>query len=58
MDPNTNIAELLDLAHQILDRADNERLDEDHAERLAELMVALDGWIRGGGFLPRVWKQT
>lgn len=26
--------------------------------RLAELVLALDGWIRGGGFLPDRWRGT
>jgi len=29
----------------------------DDAERLAKLVVALNEWIQGGGFLPRTWMN-
>lgn len=32
-------------------------IDQDDAARLAELVLALDGWISGGGFLPFAWKR-
>jgi len=48
MDPNANYDEQIELAEAILD-GDS---DEDDAERLAELVLALDAWVRKGGFLP------
>ena len=30
---------------------------EDAADRLAEHAEALDGWLRGGGFLPAEWSR-
>lgn len=50
MDPNANLAEQLRLAR------DPEEWDHDSGTRLAELVVALDEWIRKGGFLPDAWK--
>jgi hypothetical protein len=29
-----------------------------YAYRLAELVEALDGWIKGGGFLPSSWQKS
>lgn len=56
MDPNANLAEQLALAGEILD---NPRLDVEEllqkGERLAELVLALQTWLRGGGPLPDVW---
>jgi hypothetical protein len=26
--------------------------------RLAELVLALDGWLQAGGFLPAAWKKA
>lgn len=60
MDPNANLEEQLRLAMGIIKSVDSGDFDEDlvfDAERLAELVEALDGWIRGGGFLPRCWKK-
>ena len=66
MDPNANIAEQLDLAAEILadiDRADPEE-DIDaldavlaNAEKLAQLVLALNQWIATGGFLPERWAR-
>ncbi len=47
MDPNANLAEIL----QIIRAAG---LEADH-NRLAELIEALDEWIVNGGFLPERW---
>jgi hypothetical protein len=30
---------------------------DDAAGRLAEHVEALDGWLRGGGFLPAEWSR-
>jgi hypothetical protein len=51
MDPNANLAEQLKLAARILDGA----APEEDAERLAELVLALDEWLRRSGGLPREW---
>lgn len=57
MDPNANLEEQLKLARHVIDRDDEEPVDDADVERLAELVVALDTWVRGGGFLPRAWKR-
>jgi hypothetical protein len=53
MDPNANLAEQLRLANNLL--ADDEPSLED-AQRLAELVEALNDWLRGGGFQPDAWR--
>jgi len=65
MDPNANLGELLRLVESFNeDRDDPTPLDDTllddfraDAWRMAELVEALDGWIRGGGFLPSAWKK-
>lgn len=72
MDPESNLEEQLALAKGILKTMDEVRdlRDEDDpesiaiandvaddAERLAELVLALDEWLRKGGFLPRKWEK-
>jgi len=54
MDPDANLKEQLLLA-QKANKLDGELTDED-AIRLAELVLALDEWIRNGGFLPKLWR--
>ncbi|AER49399.1 hypothetical protein STINGER_85 [Mycobacterium phage Stinger] len=49
MDPDAALAEALDLARGDL----AEYGDEVH--RLAEVFLALDSWLQGGGFLPAAW---
>ena len=57
MDPDANLIEQRSLAQAIVD-ADNQAYDVDpDALRLAELVLALDEWIRGGGFLPANWAK-
>ena len=58
MDPTANFSEQLAIAARIL-RAqdDNSYPDENDSFRLAELVEALNGWIRKGGFLPEQWKR-
>ena len=53
MDPTRNLAEQLRLAKNIHDRLPF--LDGD-GERLADLVVALDEWLRKGGALPEPWR--
>lgn len=66
MDPDANLEEQRSLAESILEALD---VDEDagdevdiesvrhDAERLAELVQALDQWISRGGFLPKDWRR-
>jgi hypothetical protein len=69
MDPNANLAEQLRHAKTILELVDNCSDDGQYspqqleafsheAYRLAELVEALDGWIRKGGFLPEGWSRS
>lgn len=64
MDPNANLAEQLRLTAEIedlLDPASETYGDtptlEATAARLVELVEALNGWIVGGGFLPKAWGR-
>lgn len=60
MDPDENLTEQLRLAESILaagDACNSDLLDiADDAERLAELVQALHGWLKKGGFLPSPWQ--
>lgn len=59
MDPNANLAEQLRLARGIQACADDGApIDVDDATRLAELVLALDEWLRNGGFRPAAWGVT
>jgi hypothetical protein len=62
MDPNANLEEQLALAASIIAAFDdpdgNIDIPDEDVERLAELVQALDGWIRKGGFLPRDWHES
>ncbi len=62
MDPEANLIEQLSVARAILERAEENEYSRDRleaqaedAERLAELVLALDGWMKKGGFSP--WSQ-
>lgn len=61
MDPNANIEEQLEIAQWFLFltaeqlEMKKELIPGYHA-RLCELVIALDKWIIGGGFLPGRWK--
>lgn len=64
MDPIANLQEQLNLSKEILrlcDVADDEvDVTEDlefSSLRLAQLVLALDEWICGGGFLPPRWER-
>lgn len=56
MDPNANLAELLELARHLVDFVGDEG-EEQHPQvvRLCELVLALDEWIGEGGSLPDRW---
>jgi hypothetical protein len=60
MDPTANLEEQRRLAKRILACGEEEHPRVScrcrvQAERLAELVEALDGWLVGGGFLPSRW---
>ena len=56
MDPNANLAEQLRLARKLINNEWSKSSEKDeYAARLAELVEALDGWLKGGGFLPEAW---
>lgn len=66
MDPNANLAEQRVLAARLLELPADESGNYTDAEqseayfaarRLAELVIALDGWITANGFLPDDWSQ-
>ena len=58
MDPNANLYEQIKCATRIMHAADTAGdAVSDDAYRLAELVTALDGWIRKGGFLPTQWER-
>lgn len=59
MDVNATYAELRELSVKVLVLADsNMATHADDVERMAELFLALDGWITGpgGGYLPTAWE--
>jgi hypothetical protein len=59
MDPDANLAEQRKIVARLLD--DNQRKDDygraQDANRLAELVQALDEWLTRGGFLPPSWGK-
>ena len=63
MDPDACLKELLELANFrhstgfLLHSSDRQASAEVDADRMAELALSLDGWIRGGGFLPEEWQS-
>lgn len=55
MDPNANLRQMISLASEIIANYDADgTASADDSARLAELVIALNGWISSGGFLPRV----
>lgn len=63
MDPTANLAEQLRIAECFVDEDEDSMSASDMAsslhaaQRLAELVIALDEWVRKGGFLPVQWKS-
>jgi hypothetical protein len=57
MDPNANLEEMLELAESLLNADRYENFPRQDAERLSELVQALDGWLSAGGFLPSRWNE-
>jgi len=59
MDPDAAIEELLNLAELVISRADDGEWTGDcDILRIAELTLALDGWLTVGGFMPTRWKPA
>ena len=52
MDPTENSKEQLAIAARI---AEGEQSESD-VDRLAELVLELDAWLRAGGFAPAAWR--
>lgn len=46
MDPNATLTQLIILAHH----------EDRDAEKMADLIIALDEWLSKGGFLPKRWN--
>jgi hypothetical protein len=58
VDPTANITEQRKIAIHILDaRGAHQEPQASDVDRLAELVLDLDQWLRSGGFLPAPWKQ-
>lgn len=60
MDPNEALAEALRLAKKIAEDyadMDGNGVNQEDANRLAELLIELDEWVQKGGFLPFRWDR-
>lgn len=60
MHPDANLQEQRELANRLLTPAgaDLSTEEREHASaRLAELVLALDGWLGRGGFPPAAWAK-
>jgi hypothetical protein len=58
MDPNANLEEQRRLAARIIEDGESGMgVSTIHGDRLAELVLALDEWIKNGGFLPEAWRR-
>ena len=55
MDPDANLKEQLELAQKFYGQ-DDLTFDGEDVIRLAELVIALNEWIKNGGFLPKDWR--
>jgi hypothetical protein len=59
MDPDSNLEEQKLLALKfIADRGESGPPSEADVVRLSELVLALDQWLRSGGFLPSSWQRS
>jgi hypothetical protein len=57
MDPNATLKEMRWLAAWLTSTEAHDPDEEAmNADRLAELVKALDGWLSRGGFLPSAWE--
>ena len=53
MDPDKNLEEQRTLTKWIIEHEGKDCSAE--SLRLAELVIALDEWLQGGGFVPKGW---
>jgi len=53
MDPNENLKEQLEVAHELLLSGSFDPT----VQRLAELVLALDEWLKKGGYSPVRWVK-
>ncbi len=64
MDPNANLSQQLTLARKLAEGCPHESHEDmygwyqDKADRLADLVLSLDEWLRKGGFIPTAWEKT
>ncbi len=58
MDPHQNLKEQLELARKIVGDTTKHEDYDPTADYLAELVLALDEWIRKGGALPDEWRKA
>jgi hypothetical protein len=58
VDPDANLEEQRTLAARIIEGSQGGLggVDVDDGIRLAELVDALDRWMKGGGFPPAAWR--
>lgn len=61
MDPDATLAEMLDAARAVQANIDSlvqpeTTIDTGAPGELAEGVIAMHGWLSGGGFLPAAWK--
>lgn len=56
MDPQANLMEQLRISQDIQQTTNIQELIN-LGDRLADLVIALNAWIQGGGFLPQDWNQ-
>lgn len=60
MDPTTNLTEQISLANSLVDYTPSRSTVEKYvndAQRLSELVLALNEWLCKKGFLPEQWKK-
>lgn len=55
MDPNLILQEIHELRRAVISARNDEEAAR-AAVKLADRLAELDEWIKGGGFLPRVWQ--
>lgn len=61
MDPNATLSSMLSIASDIIEAQERDNVDlmgADDACELAELVQALDEWLRKGGMLPKDWAKA
>jgi hypothetical protein len=58
MDPNANLNEQIEIAQRAVEYDANSSPSAVARDlnRLSELVLALDDWLRRGGFVPRRWE--